>query len=223
MVKTCHEKGVKLGVGFNKRYERITALAKQLADSGAIGRIWYFFVSYFQPEPSTPWYRDWGVTLDTVVHQIDHASWVLDAEPTMVSAEKGYFLGNKGEDKVLINLDFDDKKAIICGGYFRGFPPVDGTHDTCFQILGDRGYILGNRPDKLFLCNSAEVKQLNFQVEDPFVPQLRDFLEAIRRNNSPPVSGKDGLRTQIVIDAIEESNSKRERVPLRPVKEYLSD
>lgn len=220
MVKFCKNQEIKLGVGFNKRYEKVTSLAKEIADSGSIGDPWYFFVSYFQPEPSILWYREWGATLDTLVHQIDYANWILKEEPSQVIAEKKYFLGNKGEDKSFINIDYGErKKAIICGGYFRGFPPVAGSHDTCFQIVGERGYILGKRPDKLFLCNSAKVEQLDFEIQDPFLLELSEFLQAVENDNPPPITGEDGLRAQIVIDGIRKAHIQKKPVSLRPVSE----
>jgi len=228
MVKFCERQGVKLGVGFNKRYEKVTSLAKEIADSGSIGDIWYFFVSYFQPEPPILWFREWGATLDTLVHQIDYANWILKEEPTQVIAEKKYFLGNKGEDKSFINIDYGErKKAIICGGYFRGFPPVVGTHDTCFQIVGERGYILGKRPDKLFLCNSAKVEQLYFEImdnplhykHDSYVLELSEFLQAIENDVPPPITGEDGLRAQIVIEGIKKAHIQKKPVPLKPLKD----
>jgi len=220
MVKFCHRNRVKLGVGFNKRYEKVTSLAKEVADSGAIGDVWYVFVSYFQPEPSILWYREWGATLDTLVHQIDYASWIMKEEPTQVIAEKKYFLGNKGEDKSFINIDYGErKKAIICGGYFRGFPHVAGSHDTCFQIVGDKGYILGKRPDKLFLCNSDKVKQIDFEIQDPFISELSEFLQAVENDSPPPITGEDGLRAQIVIEGIREAHTQKKPVFLRPVKD----
>ena len=230
MVRFCRDQGVKLGLGFNKRYEKITVLAKEIVDSGSIGEAWYFFVSYFQPEPPIPWYREWGATLDTLVHQIDYANWILQAEPTRVTVEKQYFLDNPGEDKSFINLDYGDKKAIICGGYFREYPPIAGSHDTCFQIVGKKGYLLGKRPDILFLCNSAEAQQLNQRMQNSFVSkqdsfllELSDFLQAVKHNTPLPVSGEDGLRAQIVIEGIKKSQVEKKFVDLKTVTEYLSD
>lgn len=221
MVAFCQTQGIKLGVGFRFRYEAFTSLARNIVYDGSMGSVGFVFISYFQHLPKISWYLEWGTTLDNLVHAIDYVLWVFGKKPCQVFSEKEYLLGYKGEDKSFIVLDFDSgEKGIIGGGYLRDYPPIGGLHDFCFQIVSERGYILGIRPNHLFVCRDSEIEELSIETVDPFLLELEDFLEAIRGGKEPPVSGIDGLRAQTIIEGAKQSHLKREPVTFRATDFY---
>src|SRR5690606_16063408 len=141
-----------------------------------------------------------------LVHMIDMAGWMFDAEPVAVRARTGREIGRAGEDKAFIDIDFGGRiEARIQGGYLADYPDVAGREDIAFQIVGEGGYLLGKRPDLLIAVSGEGTRTQVVAPVDAFAAELKAFTEALARQESPPVSGGDGLRAQAVIDAAERS------------------
>jgi predicted dehydrogenase len=208
MTAAMSRAGLMLGFGFKMRFETVFASAHRLICDGAIGRPRYATFSFYQPTPPGEriWYADIGVLRDMLVHVIDLASWMLAAEPASVRARTGREIGRAGEDKAFIDIDFGDRiEARIQGGYLAEYPDVAGREDIVFQVVGERGYLFGKRPDLLIAVTAEGTRTHAVAPVDGFAAELRAFTEALARHETAPVDGRDGLRAQAVIDAAERS------------------
>jgi myo-inositol 2-dehydrogenase / D-chiro-inositol 1-dehydrogenase len=200
--------GLMLGFGFKMRFETVFAAARRLVAEGTIGRPRYATFSFYQPTPPGEriWYADIGVLRDMLVHVIDLAGWVLDADPNSVRARTDREIGRAGEDKAFVDIDFSERvEARIQGGYLADYPDVAGREDIVFQIVGERGYVLGKRPDLLLTVTHDGPRTHALVSVDAFTAELKAFTEALAAGELPPVTGRDGLRAQAVIDAAERS------------------
>jgi myo-inositol 2-dehydrogenase / D-chiro-inositol 1-dehydrogenase len=219
MVAVMAAAGLALGFGFKMRFETVFATARRLVAEGAIGRPRYATFSFYQPTPPGEriWYADIGVLRDMLVHMIDLAGWVLDADPSAVRARTDREIGRAGEDKAFIDIDFGERvEARIQGGYLADYPDVAGREDVVFQIVGERGYVLGKRPDLLLTVTRDGSRTHALAPVDAFAAELKAFTEALAARELPPVTGRDGLRAQAVIDAAERSaaaDGVKARVP----------
>ena len=219
----CHaisEAGVTLGMGFKLRYEAVFARAKSLIEAGEIGLPLYSIFSYFQqvPPPARGWYKDFGAARDNIVHAIDLSNWLLNRQPSRVSARLDNRLGFKGEDKVFLQLAYDDgARASIHGGWVGSdYPPVAASDDILFQIVGEAGYIAGDRAGHLVSATKRGIERSLLEPVDAFSAELADFLNALRHGQPPPVPAAAGLVAQAVIEAVFESSRSGDEVLLDP-------
>jgi myo-inositol 2-dehydrogenase/D-chiro-inositol 1-dehydrogenase len=203
--------GVALGMGFKMRFEGAFATIRRLLDAGAIGQPEEFILTYFQPRPAIGWYLEVGALQNMIVHPIDLATWYFGRPALTVRAELHRTFSVDAEDRVELTLDFGGSRAIIAGGYIELLPAINGRDDICFQLLGSRGYIAGNRSRGLLVINERGVESVQATPGDGFDIEIRAFLDAIALGPQKlPVSGLDGLLAQAVIEASYDSaRSKR--------------
>lgn len=215
MYHACRDANVALGMGFKMRYEAAFQAAKDLILEGRIGTPELVYITYFQPKPKTAWFLDVGALRDTLVHAIDMAAWFLKQEPTTVRARLARRFNPKAEDLAHVWVEFLNGHASIAGGYIEEFPPVAGSDDICFQVVGTHGYIAGKRPNRITLATSEGVEERTLPILDGFHGELAVFLAALREDPSRiPVSGWDGLRSQAVIAAAYASAESGRPIPV---------
>ncbi len=210
MCRAAREAGVALGMGFKMRYEAVFARAKSMIEAGEIGTPLYAIFSYFQqtPPPERSWYTDFGAARDNIVHAIDLSNWLLGREPRQVKARLDHSLGFKGEDKVFLQIAYDDDAlASIHGGWVGpDYPPVATSDDILFQIVGEAGYVAGDRSGNLVTATRRGIERSALASIDSFRAELDAFLRALHRGEPPPVSAAAGLLAQAVIDAAFQSD-----------------
>ncbi len=218
--RAAREAGVTLGIGFKLRYEAVFARAKSLIEAGEIGLPLYSIFSYFQqvPPPERNWYTKYGTTRDNVVHAIDLSNWLLNRQPARVSARLDNRLGFQGEDKVFLQIAYDDgARASIHGGWVGSdYPPVAASDDILFQIVGEAGYIAGDRAGHLVSATKRGIERSALPPIDAFSAELAAFLNALRKGQPPPVPAEAGLIAQAVIEAAFESSRIGDEVALFP-------
>ena len=209
-----------MGMGFKLRYEAVFARAKSLIEAGEIGLPLYSIFSYFQqvPPPERSWYKEFGAARDNVVHAIDLSNWLLNRKPARVSARLDNRLGFKGEDKVFLQMAYEDgARASIHGGWVGSdYPQVAASDDILFQVIGEAGYIAGDRAGHLVVASKRGIERSALEPIDAFSAELAAFLNALRHGQPPPVPAEAGLIAQAVIEAAFESNRKEEEVSLDP-------
>ena len=217
MASAMEKAGRSLGFGLKMRYEAVFREAQRRIEAGEIGRSGEVAITYNQnlPPPDRAWYLEEGVLLGSMPHPFDLANWWLGLDPEWLWAETGNRLGFGGEDRALVVLGYaDDKRAILQMAYQASFPEVAARDDMVFQIVGESGYLQGDRSGALVSVTDAGTKREVIPPVDAFEAELRDFLGAISANQSPPVDGASGLLIQRMIDAAMRSASTGARVEI---------
>ncbi len=218
MCRAAREASLMLGIGFKMRYEAIFARAKTLIEAGEIGPPLYAIFSYFQqaPPPERIWYTEYGTMRDNVVHAIDLSNWLLDRPPAQVTARLDNRLGFKGEDKVFLQIAYGaGALASIHGGWVgEDYPKVAASDDILFQVVGEAGYIAGDRAGHLLVANRRGIKRSALAPVDSFSAELEAFLNALRTGQPAPAPGEAGLVAQAVMEAAFESNRSGAAVTL---------
>ncbi len=218
MYRACRAAGVALGIGFKMRYEAAFKAAKDAIQAGRIGTAQLVYLTYFQPKPQTPWFLDVGALRDTLVHAIDMAAWFLAEEPRTTLARLERRFNPKAEDLAHLWLEFTMGHASIAGGYFEEFPPVAARDDINFQVVGTHGYVVGKRPNRLSVVDASGVDEQTLPIRDGFQAELIAFLAALRDDPGRiPVTGRDGLRSQAVIEAAYASAAAGRPVPVASI------
>ena len=111
----------------------------------------------------------------------------------------------------------DGARASIHGGWVGSdYPQVAASDDILFQIIGEAGYIAGDRAGHLVVASKRGTERCILEPIDAFSAELAAFLNALRHGQPPPVPAEAGLIAQAVIEAAFESNRKEEEVSLDP-------
>src|ERR1044071_8079306 len=87
-VRVAREAGIKLYLGFNRRYDPSFMRLKREIDAGTIGTLETLHIISRDPSPPPLDYvkRSGGLFRDMMIHDLDMARWLLGAEPTEVFA-----------------------------------------------------------------------------------------------------------------------------------------
>ncbi|HEX2277933.1 MAG: Gfo/Idh/MocA family oxidoreductase [Candidatus Tectomicrobia bacterium] len=237
MVRTCRDRGVKLGVGYHLRQHPGVREARRLIAEGVLGSValaqgqWGFGVRGQDRPPPRTGLRQWwddpelighaSTMMGTGVHVIDTLRFVLDQEVTEVAAvSDGQTPQQPLEQLVAMSLRFDRGAiATVCCG--RRLP--DSRNDLV--IYGSLGRLVGS--DALwegrqgtFEVVSETVNTTETYPHQPlanFIDELDDFRRAIRDDREPAASGFDGLRVVQVTLAMIASAREQRTVRIEPL------
>jgi myo-inositol 2-dehydrogenase/D-chiro-inositol 1-dehydrogenase len=216
--------GVKLQVGFNRRFDANFARVRQAIVSGEIGTPALLHIISRDPGPPPISYVkiSGGMFMDMTIHDFDMARFLIGAEVEEIYAQAGVTvdpaIGEAG----------DVDTAVIVLKYTNG---VIGTIDNCrrasygydqrVEVLGSKGVIAttNNYPNAATLSDGASVRRdlpLNFFMDrytESFANEIAAFVDAVLNDKPTPVTGYDG-RVPVVM-GLAAGKSYREG---RPVK-----
>ncbi|HXF60151.1 MAG TPA: inositol 2-dehydrogenase [Caldilineaceae bacterium] len=195
--------GVKLQIGFNRRFDANYARVRQAIVQGEIGQPHLLHIISRDPAPPPIEYIkvSGGIFLDMTIHDFDMARFLMGCEAVEVYAVGGVLvdpqIGEAGDlDTALITLKFEN----------GAFGTIDNSrravygYDQRVEVLGSRGSIAtgNNYPNTAIISSATEVRRdlpLNFFMErytEAYVAEMVAFVEAVRLDKPVPVGGKDG-------------------------------
>jgi len=216
--------GVKLQVGFNRRFDANFARVRQSVTSGEIGAPQLLHIVSRDPAPPPISYVkvSGGIFLDMTIHDFDMARFLIGDEvkeiytaaAVMVDPE----IGQAGDlDTAVIVLRFNN--GVI--GTIDNSRRAAYGYDQRVEILGSKGAIsTGNLyPNQAVISTATSIRQdlpLRFFMDrytESFANELRAFVEAVVEDKPAPVSGLDG-RIPVVM-ALAARKSYDEHRPVR--------
>ncbi|MDW8270356.1 MAG: inositol 2-dehydrogenase [Anaerolineae bacterium] len=214
--------GVKLMVGFNRRFDPSFRKARELVQSGAIGAVHLVRITSRDPAPPPLAYVrvSGGLFLDMTIHDFDMARYlggeieeVFAAGSVLVDPDIGA-AGDIDTAIVLLHL-----RGGALGAIDNSRQAVYG-YDQRVEVFGSAGMVaVGNRtPDTHVLSDAHGVhsaRPLYFFMErytESFLAEMTAFVECLVEDKPPPVSGRDGR--QAVVIALAAQRSLRERRPV---------
>lgn len=197
------QNGVKLQVGFNRRFDPNFKQARDMIAAGQIGRPHIAHIISRDPAPPPISYLkvSGGIFLDMTIHDFDMARYLLNSEVEEIYASGGALI-----DPAIAEAG-DIDTAIVTLRYANGaVGTIDNSrqavygYDQRVEVFGSEGGILvsNNRPHTAVLSNSQGVhaaKPLYFFLErylEAYAAEMRAFIEAIQQDTLPPVTGLDG-------------------------------
>jgi myo-inositol 2-dehydrogenase/D-chiro-inositol 1-dehydrogenase len=201
--------GVKLQIGFNRRFDANFARVRRAVCEGEIGQPHLMHIISRDPAPPPIAYvkASGGIFVDMTIHDFDMARFLLGSEVTEVYAAGGVLvdpaIGEAGDlDTVLITLKFANGAFGVIDNSRRA---VYG-YDQRVEVLGSAGAIAtsNNYPNSAVLSTASSIQRdlpLNFFMErytESFVAELTAFIDAVRHDLPVPVTGADG-RAPVVL------------------------
>jgi len=214
IVRIVRSKGIKLQVGYQRRFDRNYLEVKKLLSNSQIGKILMvkFIARDPMPEPGAGLGREYRGALfdDMITHEFDLVSWLLGFPPERLAAFGATLYFNiEDYDNALINIEFRggpivNIEATRCSVY---------GHDLRLEILGTEGLIkMENTPETQVYFygkhGSSRMPRLPWFAErfsNAYYMEMESFIDAIARDENPLPNEEDGLRACILSEAAKRS------------------
>ena len=195
--------GVKLQIGFNRRFDPSFQRAKEVVGSGKIGIPQLLRISSRDPQPPPLDYikASGGLFLDMMIHDFDMARFLLGEEVTELMAT-GHCLidpaiGKCGDiDTAVVLLKF---RSGALGTIDNSRQSVYG-YDQRIEVFGSKGsVVVENKTPTEVTVHSADSiqsdKPLYFFLEryqEAYLAEMKQFIACILEDKKPSVGGLDG-------------------------------
>lgn len=216
--------GVKLQIGFNRRFDANFRRVREIVAGGGVGTPHLLRITSRDPEPPPLDYvrGSGGIFLDMTIHDFDMARFLLDDEVEEVFATGASLvdpgIGELGDvDTCIVTLRFT-RGAL--GAIDNSRKAVYG-YDQRVEVFGSEGNALvaNNTPDRAIHSDATGVHSALpqfFFVErytESYIEEVRSFVRCVREDTAPPVTGRDG-RAPVVL-GLAAGLSLREKRPVR--------
>ena len=225
LIAECRQRNLKLVTDFDLRYSATGQTVRNAVQSGALGRVllaearlkWFRAQSYYDENGGWrgTWKLDGGGSLSNqTVHYIDQLCWIM-GDVTSVYAELGAFHHEiEGEDMGLAILNFANgaRGAIVGTTTF----PSGGYSGV--EIHGDKGAALTTRETDSEIewvwADGCDVDPATLAVTPEVPSAAADMVRAIKQDCEPQVSGEEGRKSVVVLEALRKSNQTGQVVRL---------
>ncbi|MBN2331246.1 MAG: Gfo/Idh/MocA family oxidoreductase [Candidatus Aenigmarchaeota archaeon] len=204
IVRLARKKGLKLAVGHIERFNPAVQRLKELIDAGKLGEITSILarrVGLFPPR-----IKDANVIIDIAVHDIDVFNYLLGKDPVKISASAGKALVNDREDYADIFMKYNGTNGLIEVNW------ITPVKIRVLNVTGTKGYAELN-----YITQDLEMHESNYRKtfdkfgdfvvrfgeprkrlirvrkQEPLKLELEDFIDSVKNDREPLVSGAEGL------------------------------
>ncbi len=220
--------GVKLQVGFNRRFDSDFRRVQEIVAAGEIGTPHILRITSRDPElPSIAYVEvSGGIFLDMTAHDFDTARYLIGSEVEEVFAVGGVLvnpeIGRVGDfDTAIITLRFvngtlgaiDNSRRAIYG------------YDQRVEVFGSKGMaVVANKTSDNVSCSDAQgihaARLPHFFVDryiKSFEEEIRAFIRCVLEDKTPLVTGVDGRASTVMSLAARKSCEEHRPVRLSEV------
>ena len=216
LVDMANQSGVKLMLGFNRRFDPDFLQARKSIQDGRIGDIQIIKITSRDPGlPPLDYIKNsGGLFMDMAIHDFDMARYMMGKEVKEVYS-RGLVLVDKqvGEvgdvDTALTTLVFEDGTYAVIDNSRKA---VYG-YDQRLEVFGNKGMIQveNNQHNRNVVFDADGIHHslpLDFFMDRyaaSYLNEMNYFVDAISKNAPIPVSGDDGLKATIIAVAAKKS------------------
>jgi myo-inositol 2-dehydrogenase/D-chiro-inositol 1-dehydrogenase len=202
MLSAAEGSGVKLQVGFNRRFDKSFQRVHEIVHLGEIGRPCILRITNRDPEPpSIEFLRtSGGMFLDMTIHDFDMARFQIgevDEVYTMGNVLVAPELADIGDvDTTIITLKFEDGTV---GAIDNSRQAVYG-YDQRLEVFCSHGVAMaGNEAENTVIKGNesgfSSARPPHFFMQryaDCYINELRQFVDCIIEDKATPTNGQDG-------------------------------
>jgi predicted dehydrogenase len=237
LVEAAEQARVPLLVGHHRRYNPMIRKAKEIVDSGRLGQVLVLHGHFWVTKPDDYFAVGWrcekggGPVFLNLIHDVDLFRYLCGEIVAVQAQESNAMRGNAVEETAVILLRFkngalgtvsvSDSVAApwsweLTAGESPAFPRQD---QACYQIGGTLGSLsvpqldLWSYAGKRSWSEPLSRERAAFAADNPLRLQIRHFCDVIAGKASPLVSGREGLSTLKVIEAVKTAARTGETVP----------
>ena len=231
MMAACDRAGVKLQLGFMRRFSRDFVAAKQALDAGSIGEVVLVKSHTRGPSVPQPWMYDIaksnGPLAEVNSHDIDALRWFAGDDFAEVYAIAGNY---RCPDARAEHPDFYDNVAMTvrfaggAQGMIDGAQGVGYAYDARLEVVGTKGVLMVGtlQASSVVVCGASSeltspaVRSWRDLFLDAYREEDRAFVRCVREDLAPSPSGRDGLEAVRAVTAGNRSIVTRAPVKLAP-------
>ncbi|MBQ9063352.1 MAG: inositol 2-dehydrogenase [Eubacterium sp.] len=223
-IDTAKEAGVKLQIGFCRRFDHNHKGVYDAVRAGKVGDVQLVRISSRDPEPPSIDYVkvSGGIFYDMMIHDFDMARYLAGSEVEEVYAKGAVLvdpaIGEAGDvDTAVVTLKFangaigviDNSRQAVYG------------YDQRVEVFGSKGvaYNQNDTPNTVVISDAECTKSENTysvmwdRYTQAFVSEMQAFAQAVANDTETPVCGIDGLYPVLMAAAATKSCKEG-----RPVK-----
>ncbi len=215
--------GVKLQVGFNRRFDPSFARVRRAVVDGEVGDVQIVKITSRDPEAPPVSYVEssGGIFLDMTIHDFDMVRFLTGKEVAEVFALGAVLIdpaiGAAGDvDTAVTSMVMADGELAVIENSRQA---VYG-YDQRVEVFGSAGSAeAGNEtPNRVTVSGAHGVRTDNplyfflERYQASFVAEMEAFFDSIRNDRQPPVGGRDGLMSVLVGRAAARSMAERRPV-----------
>lgn len=217
--------GVKLQVGFVRRFDKNHKAVRDTVVSGKLGKPHVIKITSRDPEPPSEGYiqSSGGIFVDMMIHDFDMARYLSGSDVTEVTATGAVLV-----DPVFAKYG-DVDTAIVTLKFANGaIGVIDNSraarygYDQRVEVHCDKGCVSDEnvRESSIQISTADGVEQAKptwFFLErynDAFVEEEKAFVQAVLEDLPTPVTGLDGLYPVLIAQAAAQSLAEKRTIIL---------
>lgn len=219
MIAATDSAGVKLQIGFMRRFAPAFQELKAQVDAGRVGDVVSVRSLTYGPSIPQPWMYDLAVSNGPLAevnsHDIDTVRWITGSDITEVYAIGGNFRSPGARADF---PDFYDNVTLIAKfangmqGAISGAQGVKYGYDSRCEVLGTKGILFAGslKTTATTACteegmSSPIIKSWRDLFADAYLNEDKAFIRCIVEDTPPEIAGLDGKRAVQVVNAGNES------------------
>lgn len=228
VIAAVEKAGVKLQVGFNRRFDHNFAHVRSLINDGKVGNLELIKITSRDPQPPSAEYAavSGGMFLDMTIHDFDMARFLAGSDVTEVYVNATCLvdpaIGEAGDvDTAIINLKFENGALGVIDNSRR----AAYGYDQRIEVFGSLGAAMAanDTPTNVTVMNADGVttdKPLYFFLErymQSFRDEMIQFVDAVQNDKPTPTTGLDGLNSILVALAAKKSVAEGRAVKISEI------
>jgi myo-inositol 2-dehydrogenase/D-chiro-inositol 1-dehydrogenase len=221
-IEAAARAGVRLQIGFQRRFDKAYAKVSQMIDRGELGRIEAVRDTMRDPNPPHEAYipTSGGLFRDMVIHDFDCVRWLVGCEPLEIFA-----MGANLVDPVFAKYGDIDTCVVTIKFESGALGAIDASrrsgfgYDVRTEIFGSRGAVMIGEGRDTPLCRldsngvwSDHIYWFLERFDKAYVAEIRSFVDCLRLDKPVAITGEDG-RTALAMAYAAEA-SVRENAPV---------
>ncbi|MGI6153085.1 MAG: inositol 2-dehydrogenase [Christensenellaceae bacterium] len=227
-LKAVDEAGVKLQIGFVRRFDKNHTKVRNTALSGKLGMPHTISVISRDPGLAPMDYMkvSGGIYMDMTIHDFDMVRYLSGSEVVEVSAFGNVLIEPQLKefddvDTTIVMLRFENgAMGVIQNSRRSGY-----GYDQRVEVHCEKGSVqdFNECPDNAVISSEEGVvgeKPTWFFLErynDAFIEEARQFVECIVKDTKPPVDGKDGYMPVLIAMAAKKSLDEKRAVKISEI------
>ena len=208
MIEIAESEGLHLTVGFIERFNPAVRRLKESIKEGKIGSPVSATGKRVSKWPER--IGDVGVVKDTAIHDIDLVRFIFEEDPIAVYARAGRLRHERFEDYAQVMLAFPDGKSAFLEANWLTPYKVRRLTITGSEAIMTIDYIT----QQIIIETSSQTLIPRYEWEEPLKLELQHFVNSVLDNDSPMVTGIDGVKALKIAEAILESAEKNRLIEL---------
>lgn len=228
LIDRAKQRQVQLLVGHHRRFNPLVETAREVVQSGQIGRLVAVSVLWTLLKPADYFDVEWrrkpggGPVLINMIHDVDNLRYICGEIRNVYAEVSSAARGFAVEDTACVTLRFKNGAlgTIVTSdcvpsrwsyeaatgenpAYFR-------THEDCYLFFGTEGTLAFPSMKRVYYASPYEsgwlaplqTETIPVQQQDPLVRQIAHFCRVVRGEETPRTDGEDALRTLSAIRAV---------------------